>query len=620
MIISDYNIVIKHCEFEYQAHMATQTRNQGVSTAQAVKAKLNLVDIAKKYMQLRHSGGGRWVAPCPFHNETKPSFSINENEGFFYCFGCQASGDLIDFYCRINGLEFKDGLAQLADMAGVEIQAYSGRSPKDDEAVRLRRAIQKMHEVAENYYSRNLQAPQAENVRQYIADRKISPEMMTGFALGWSLPQWQGLADELDRAGLKAQDAVQAGLLSVSREKGGRPYDRFRGRLMFPIKNLAGQTVAFGGRIVDPAGDDAKYINSPESPIYKKGEHLYGLYQARRAISQAKSVLLTEGYLDVITLHQFGFANSCGVLGTALTPDQVKRLGGFCSHLELIFDGDAAGRKAALRSAEMILTRGLDCRVVLLPEGEDIDSLLKEQGPEAFEALRRAAPEGLAFCIDALQREFAPRDRVDWVKNFLQQVAVPELVSRFTSALCRGLDLDEAQIRTQMSRKLTAANPGSAATRKNDAPRGSLGQGTGEGNGRPGLMNPVEAKGRELIHFLACFPEHLPELAEHGAQILVATPFVQSLWDKLLLHGPELALENFTAEEKAFWVRCKALDPLPQAKKNEVLEDIRVGIQREIAKQRQRTYKGVLRRTEGEDEEREVMQAIKAMNDQLRNL
>lgn len=598
--------------------MATQIRAQGQSTAQAVKARLSLLDIAKKYMQLRHSGGGRWVAPCPFHSETKPSFSINESEGFFYCFGCQASGDLIDFYCRINGLEFKEGLAQLADMAGVEVNAYSGRTAKDDETIRLRRAMLKMHETAAAYFARNLQAKNAAACRDYIAARKISPDMAEKFNLGWSLPEWQGLAEELTRTGFKPDDAVQAGLLTISAEKGGRPYDRFRGRLMFPIKTLAGQTVAFGGRIIVPDDNAAKYINSPESPIYHKSEHLYGLYQARRAISQAKSVLLTEGYLDVITLHQYGFEHACGVLGTALTPEQVKRLANLCSKVELIFDGDAPGRKAALRSAEMILTRGLNCRVVLLPDGEDIDSLLKNQGPELFENLRRNASEGLDFCIDALRRDFAPREIVDWVKDFLSRVSVPELINRFTSELCNSLDLDEAQIRGQVKKSVKSAGQGMAAA-TSAAPRGAINSQTRQA-AAPKILSPKETGEKMLIHFLACFPKHIESLHGLGCEILLSTPFVRGIWEKLLAFGPEQALEHFNAEEKRFWVGCKVQEPVPEDKEQENFEDICVVLEREIAKQRRHKYSAVLRRSKDENDQREVAQTITAVNKHLGNL
>ncbi len=609
---------------------------RGPSTAQEIKTRLSLLDIAKQYMQLRHAGSGRWVAPCPFHNETKPSFSINETEGFFYCFGCQASGDLIDFYCRINGLDFKEGLAQLADMAGVEVRASGGRSPKDDETTRLRRAALKMHETAAAYFSRNLRGGGAENCREYIAARKISPEMVEKFNLGWAPPEWRGLYDALAKAGFKEEDGVKAGLLTVSAEKGGRPYDRFRGRLMFPIRNLSGQAVAFGGRIVVADDDAAKYINSPESPIYHKSEQLYGLYEARRAISQEKSVLITEGYLDVITLHQYGFSNACGVLGTALTQEQIKRLSGFTSRVELLFDGDAPGRKAALRGAEMILVKGLACRVILLPDREDIDSLLKSEGPAAFEALRRKAPDGLDFCIDALRRDFAPREIVDWVKNFLSQVAVPELVNRFASELCGGLELDEAKIRAALSGK--NMNKTRRASALGAAPRNSLG-GAAPGAGKslgakaenrnqaaapPPLASApsaaAEAQGRGLIHFLSCFPKHTAALHGLGCEILVNTPFTQGLWNKLLTFGPEEALEHFTPEEKKFWIRCKALEPLAEDNEEEFLKDICFVIEREIAKQRRRKYNTILRHSEGDDEQREVLRAIKAVNEHLGKL
>ena len=270
---------------------------------QEIKARLNLVDIARRYVDLKRNGP-RWVAPCPFHQETKPSFSINEEEGFFYCFGCQASGDLFDFYGQINGLDFKETLEQLAEEAGVTLergpQKHDGQPA--GQTMSKRRQLLKIHEIAAAHFTENLSGRDGAECRDYMARRGISEEVAKLFGLGWSRRDWQSLAEVLRRAGFSESMGVEAALLGKSER--GRAYDRFRGRLMFPIRSLSGNVIAFGGRIIANE-DEAKYINSSDSQLYKKGEHLYGLQQARRAIATGKPAMLTEGYMDVVTLHQF---------------------------------------------------------------------------------------------------------------------------------------------------------------------------------------------------------------------------------------------------------------------------------------------------------------------------
>ncbi len=546
-----------------------------------IKSKLSLVDIAKRFMELKRAGG-RWVAPCPFHQETKPSFSINEEEGVFYCFGCQASGDLIDFYCRINGLEFREGLVQLAEEAGVELTKGGKASPQAAAETDFKKNALKLHDLALRHFVSNLRAKKGELARKYIENRKISPEMTQAFELGYSLDEWQGLADYLQASsGLKPEFAVKAGLLSTS-EKGGRVYDRFRARLMFPIKNLSGRVIAFGGRIIENASADtqeqAKYINSSDSPIYKKGEHLYGLYQARKAITQLKSAVLTEGYLDVISLHQYGFTNACGVLGTALTKEQVKRLAGFCSNIELIFDGDNPGRKAALRSSEMILGAGLDCTVVILPDGEDIDSLLQNKGPEAFEALRKTSLPGLKYCADYVKGSMAPKERVEWLKSFLTQVETKEYLPTYISELSLGLGLDEQQIRTQF---------GSGLIKK------STSQEKGPQYSQPGWSN--KSYPREVLHHVACFPEIVDQLNALAMEKIMVDPIHKGIWAKLLEFGQNDVFDQFTPEEKSFWLFCREKEPLPRDNLDEVLIDLKQRLEEILDKETRTTYKGVLR-------------------------
>ena len=517
---------------------------------QEIKRRLNMADLVRRYVELRRVGP-RWVAPCPFHQETKPSFSVNEEEGFFYCFGCQAAGDLFDFYGRINGLNFRETLEQLAEETGVQLDAAPTRDDrKHDEAVSRRRQILRMHEVAVQHFAQNLTRPQGQECREYIERRGLSPAVIERFALGWSLRDWQALTSALRRAGFTDALGVEAALLGAS-NKGtpgdsgqSRVYDRFRGRLMFPIRALGGQTVAFGGRIIG-SEDEAKYINSSDSPIYKKGEHLYGLAQARRSISQNNAAMLTEGYMDVVTLHQFGYEHAVGVLGTALTPEQIKRLSGFTANIELLFDGDRAGRKAALRACDMLLPRGLSCKVVLFPEGEDIDSLLRTKGKDAFEALRAAAPDGMAFCVQTL-RGMAPRDAVEWAKNFLQQLTLPELMSRYASQLATGLGLTETELRGHFAERNRS---------RNEPLQNRTGTAGHDDTAVHADRNAM--RDRQIMTFAVRYPHALESLRAAGAQRALSGQWAKNLWDKLESRNPEEVVHELDEKEKRFWIRCR---------------------------------------------------------------
>ncbi len=548
------------------------------SLAQAVKSRLSIVEIVRRYVDLRQNGR-RWVAPCPFHQETKPSFSVNEEEGFFYCFGCQASGDLIDFYCRINGLDFKDGLAQLAEEAGISLRDVRP-DPARDAANAFRRQALRLHDMARAHFTANLNAQGGAECRAYMKRRGLSPEIAKAFDLGWTPREWQDLTDAFKHAGVSLDLAVRAGLLGTNDK--GRVYDRFRGRLMFPIRDLSGKTIAFGGRIIADE-DEAKYINSGDSAIYKKGEHLYGLAQARRGIAQYKTAMLTEGYMDVLTLHQFGFANACGVLGTALTEQQVKRLSGFCSTVELLFDGDNPGRKAALRAAEMFLVRGLRCRVILLPDGEDIDSLLRGPGPDAFRDLQKSAPDGLEFCIRSLAAGYSPKDIMAWTQHFLRQIETPELLSFYISRVAKGLGLNEAELRAQAVQKRPAApaQPGTGMLRPASVPRIGL----------------EERRDQQIILFLVRYPAYAATLREMGVEDVFSTSWARNFWTKIYEHG-EAAVTYLDEREKAFWVRHRLADAPPEAEEAQ-LQAVCDMVRRIRAQKQGKSYKAALIQSAG---------------------
>ncbi|MDR2669015.1 MAG: DNA primase [Desulfovibrio sp.] len=521
------------------------------SAVREIKARIGIVDLVRRWVDLRRAGN-RWIGPCPFHQESKPSFSVNEEEGFFYCFGCQAAGDIFDFHSRITGSDFRESLAQLAEEAGVVLEASSAPAAERGD---LRKNALRMHDFAKEHFRRNLLSETGADCRAYLERRGTTQAVGEKFELGWSLPGWNGLADALRRAGFNMKQGAEAGLLKTGER--GSVYDVFRARLIFPVRNTAGRVIAFGGRIIGDE-DAAKYINSPDSPLYKKGENLFGLYQARRAIAAKKTAILTEGYMDTLTLHQFGYDNACAVLGTALTGEQTRRLGNFCSDIELLFDGDAAGRKAALRACTVVLGRGLNCRVVCLPDGEDIDSLLHAQGIAAFEELRSYAPEGLDFCIRSLSAA-APREALDWVKSFLQDVEQPELVSRFASRLCRGLDLDERELRRSLPTRSKKPSSAGAA-----------------GGREPGGVSR-DTLDRRIMSFVVRCPQHIPALRDAGVMLLLTQDWALSVWEKTAscapAYDPDEVLSKLDDKEREFWWLQRVLEePLRDNQERELAD------------------------------------------------
>lgn len=493
---------------------------------QAIKSRLSLLDIARRYIDLRPNGT-RFLAPCPFHQETKPSFYISEDKGTFYCFGCQASGDLIEFHSRINGLDFRESVSQLAEEAGISIDSWSsGGTREEARAVRsARQTMLAMHEAAAGWFQAALARDSGRECRAYIAKRGLSAAITERFGLGWSEREWHSLRDFLTRKGFKPGSGQDCGLLAKSAS--GSMYDRFRGRLMFPIRNLSNQVIAFGGRIIADE-EEAKYINSAETPIYSKKEHLYGLPQARRSICAKGHALLTEGYMDVLTLHQFGFENGVAALGTALTEEQIKRLGGFTSKADLVFDGDQPGRKAALRAAAMFLCQGLACNVIILPDGEDIDSLLRGAGPSAFEKLQAEAPDGFAFCLRAI-REFAPREALAWARGFLADIRIPALLSRYITLLAQGLGISESVFREAPPPIRKSGSHGESVTRD------------------------LCDRDTQIMVFLVRYPEEIGHLKEIGADVALSTERARKFWALIERYGESEVIYHLDEKQKKFW-------------------------------------------------------------------
>ena len=553
----------------------------------AVKARANIAEIVGRYVTLRPVGG-RLVGACPFHQETKGSFNVHPDKGFFHCFGCQASGDVIDFYCRINGLEFREGLEGLAAEVGVDI----GRVKSDPRAARRKQerdVCLAMHELADRYYRHMLGTSEGASARQYLEKRQISAEMIERFALGVSPAGWQGLRDVLRRGGFAEDAGVLAGLLSMG--KNGRVWDRFRDRLMFPIRDGGGRVVAFGGRIMGEG--DPKYLNSAETPIYTKGQHLYGLYEARPAMAKSRRALLTEGYIDVITLHQFGYGDACGVLGTALTAEQTKRLSGFASRVDLVFDGDPPGRKAALRAAQMFLTLGAACRVVPLPDGEDVDSLLHAAGREGFDACLERAEDGLAFCLRVVRDTYAPKEIAAWAVEFLNSLGDAALRAVFIPRVSSGLGLAEIELRNSL---------GQAAARPQRQPAQAVVR-------RPQALE-LSARDAEMLSFVVRRPDYLAALADAGVAGTFSSDAAREFFARLAGGGPDELATRLDAAQTAFWTRAQLEPALSDADAAAFFEDICVFLHESRESDRRRGLMDALRRAQEQGAHAEALRLL----------
>ena len=330
-------------------------------------------DIVGEYVKLKVSGN-RAVGLCPFHNEKTPSFSVNNDLGVYKCFGCQASGDIYRFLMEHVGLTFVEAVERVAKQYGQSVPSSGGetRRPKYSALLELLDASQK-------FFRKNLEgADPKDRVQGYLKEREINPEVVDTFGIGFARPGWEGLKRAL---GQRPEDKLlEAGVLS--KNENGRVYDRFRNRLMFPIRNIRGEIISFGGRSLEP-DDSPKYINGPDTPVFKKRYELYGLYEARRHGGKMEQVLLVEGYMDVLMLHQHGFPLVVAPLGTSATQQQFESLYRFTDDVVCCFDGDEAGRKAAWRALETalpVLVTDKVLRFIFLPTGHDPDSLARTEG------------------------------------------------------------------------------------------------------------------------------------------------------------------------------------------------------------------------------------------------
>ncbi len=340
-----------------------------------LRARINIVEVVGDYVSLTRAGVN-YKGLCPFHGEKTPSFMVHPGKGIFHCFGCGVGGDVISFLRKIENLSYPETLERLARRAGIDITPYERRRGSEQEQARARSERENLTRVvaaAQEFFVRQLESQLGGVAGAYLDKRGISPEQARKFGLGFAPDTWSGLKDELRRRGFKEDFAVRAGLL-IRKDETGRTYDRFRNRLMFPIRDVSGTVVGFGGRILGEG--EPKYLNSPESPIFNKRRLLYDLHHARPAIARQGCAFLVEGYMDALALYLRGIDNVVATLGTALSGENVQAVRRYTGRVAVFFDNDRAGQAAAFRALPLFMAAGIMPDIVTLPEGvKDPDEL-----------------------------------------------------------------------------------------------------------------------------------------------------------------------------------------------------------------------------------------------------
>ena len=353
-------------------------------------------EVVGEYVQLTRKGSNLFGL-CPFHGEKTPSFSVAPGKQIYYCFGCHRGGGVINFIMEQENLTYPDAVRFLAKRVGLEVP--------EDEAYRSRyRQQQRLWELcrqAARYFHRQLKGPAGEPARQYLAHRGVTGATVTRFGLGFAPPGWANLMDAMQQMGFSKEELLEAGLLSKNEQK-GTLYDRFRNRLMFPILDLRGNVIGFGGRVMDDS--TPKYLNSPETVIFNKRKNLFALNLARK--SKQGYILLTEGYMDAITLYQYGFDCAVASLGTSLTREHAAMLSKYTNEVILTYDGDEAGQNATRRAVPMLEETGLQVRVLRMQGAKDPDEFLKKYGADRFKLLLEQSTNHIEYALASLQAKY----------------------------------------------------------------------------------------------------------------------------------------------------------------------------------------------------------------------
>ncbi|MCC5919612.1 MAG: DNA primase [Cyclobacteriaceae bacterium] len=419
---------------------------------QEVKSRILIEDVVEDYVPLKKKGQNLWAC-CPFHDEKSPSFSVSPAKGIYKCFGCGAAGDAINFVMELEGATYLEAIKQLAQKYGVEIEETEP-DEKWQEAQSEKESVHIVLNYANEYFQKNLwESDEGKRIGlSYFKERGFSKETIKAFELGYTLDKWDGLLQSALDKGYQQAILSKAGLI-LEKEEENKAYDRFRGRVMFPIHNLAGKAIAFGARILTNDKKQPKYINSPETLVYHKSDVLYGISQAKDEIRKQDNCYLVEGYTDVISLYQAGVKNVVASSGTSLTEGQVRLIKRFSSNVTLLYDGDAAGIKAALRGMDIILREGMNVKIVTFPDGEDPDSYSRKLGGTDFKRYVSNETKDLISFVADLYAESAAKDpnqRAEAIREVVETIShIPDPLTQEvyleTAAARMSIDLGALQ-------------------------------------------------------------------------------------------------------------------------------------------------------------------------------
>lgn len=421
--------------------------NMSDGTIDEIKARLNIVEFVGSYVKLEKAGT-HWKACCPFHQERTPSFMVNDEKNLWHCFGCGKGGDVFAFVMEMEGLEFREALKMLAERAGVELPSYKGKNQEQNQDAKDR--LYALLELAAKFYEKQIWEGQGkEKILPYLRERGLSEESIIKFRLGYAPDGWRHVLEFLTSKGFTFQEIENAGL--VIKKSKESFYDRFRDRIMFPIFDILGRVIGYSARVA-PGGDEtqAKYVNTPETLVYHKSRALYGLFQAKQSMKQVGETVVVEGNMDVIAMHQAGLSNTIAISGTAFTPEQLSIIKRYGKKVVLFFDMDDAGRKAARKSAELILEQELVVSVVALLFGKDASDINKENPKKLHEAVARSTPALRHFLNESLKKynrstsdgkrgivdEYAelmlfiknPIEKSHWIKELAREIQTEEKI------------------------------------------------------------------------------------------------------------------------------------------------------------------------------------------------
>ena len=494
-----------------------------------IKDACNIVDVVGETVLLKKAGKN-YLGLCPFHAEKTPSFTVSPDKQMFYCFGCGEGGNVFSFLMKQQGTSFPETVKLLAERTGVALPEQR-QTPEQKRRLSEREAILDLNDLTVGLYQKTLQRdPRGQAARDYLSKRGFRPEVIEAYRIGFAPAGWDNLTRYFERRGVPLDVAYKAGLVAPRRQGQGY-YDRFRERIIFPIANHRGKVIAFGGRVLDDALP--KYLNSPETEVYRKSHSLYGLDIAQAHCRAAELVYIVEGYFDVIALYQNGIRNAVGTLGTALTNHHVRMLRGYIGQTGraiLVFDSDDAGIKAAHRSIEIFAREFVDARILVLPPGHDPDTFMTKFGPEAFIEKSQKAKGIMPFLIDAaIERHGTSMEgRIKTLGDVAEPIAAfedPVARSVYIKYLSERVDIDEAAILEKIRQMAPISASGS--------PQGQ--------SGRPGAVPTMPPKisggsrlERQLVAMMLQYPDILPEIRKQNVVALINDSALRMIGQEIL--------------------------------------------------------------------------------------